>query len=88
MKTTRIHQATTPKSIELIRKLLAENNPTTNEIKNKVICVGKPTKIYQLQEFLSSDAFTFYTTDLASFADIKEDTEPVLSKKERKDRHE
>ncbi len=88
MKTTRIHHATTPKSIKLIRKLLAENNPATNNIKNKIVCIGEPTEIYKLQEFLSSDAFTFYASDLASPANIKEDTEPVLSKKEKKDSHE
>lgn len=88
MKTTRIHHATTPKSIKLIRKLLAENNPATNNIKNKIVCIGEPTEIYKLQEFLSSDAFTFYATEPACPPDIKEDMGPIFPKKERENSHE
>ena len=78
MKTTRIHNGATPKGIEVIKKLLAENNLATNEIKNRVICIDTPESVYKLQDFLSQDEFTFYPLDPSTPIDINETIDKVI----------
>ena len=77
-KTTLIHNGATPEGFELIRKLLAENDLKTNEIKNKVICVDAPGEVYKLQEFLSQEEFTFYAMDPACPININENISKVI----------
>ena len=59
-KTTLIHNGATPECIELIRKLLVENDLKTNDIKNKVICVDAPgEKFINCRSFCRRRNFPF-----------------------------
>lgn len=78
MKTILIHNGATPEGIELIKKLLAENDLKTNNIKNKVICIDEPAEACKLQEFLSQDEFTFYALDPTCLIDINENISKVI----------
>lgn len=78
MKTTLIHNGATPQGIEIIRNLLAENDIATNSIKNRVICVDLPDKVYLLQDFLSQDEFTFCPMDPSCPVDINESIDKVI----------
>lgn len=79
MKTTLIHNGATPQGLEIIRNLLAENDIATNSIKNRVICVDLPDRVYLLlQDFLSQDEFTFYPLDPSCPIDINESIDKVI----------
>ena len=84
MKTILIHNGATPEGIELIKKLLDENNLKTNDIKNKVICIDDPAELYKLQEFLLQDEFTFYALDPTCLIDINENISKVVIIKKNK----
>lgn len=78
MKTTLIHNGASPRGIELIRELLSENDLQSNNIKNRVICIDTPDKLYELEEFMGQDEFTFYAVDPASPIDINETIDKVI----------
>ncbi len=77
-KTTLIHNGTTQQGIDLIKKLLCENNLTTNDIKNRILCVDKPENVYKIQEFLGFDEFIFYPLGKNVNLDIKANIDSVF----------
>lgn len=77
-KTILRHNGSCPKGKEIIKKLLSENNLTTNDIKNKVICVDAPEAIYQMEEFLSFDEFIFLPNSPDAPVDISQAIDRVI----------
>ena len=65
-----IHNGTTDPGLNLIRKLLSENDLIKNLIKNRVFCVDKPENLYKAQEFLGFDEFTFLANSQEAPLDI------------------
>ena len=63
MKTILIHNGASKVGIEKIRELLSENNYTTNDIRNRILCVDTPDKLYEVKEFLGIDEFSFLAQD-------------------------
>jgi hypothetical protein len=82
MKTVLIHNGTSKIGIKKIRELLSENNYTTNDIKNRILCVDAPDNVYKVQEFLGIDEFTFLALDAANPLDINEHINQVIIAKE------
>lgn len=78
MKTVLIQNGSYPKGLELIRNLLAENNHTDNFIKNRVICVDKPEKVYDLQGFLSYEEFTFLPLTEDAHPDVRQNIDEII----------
>ena len=82
MKTILIHNGASKVGIEKIRELLSENNYTTNDIKNRILCVDTPDKLYEVKEFLGIDEFTFLALDAANPLDINEHIDQVIIAKD------
>ena len=78
MKTILVHNGASKVGIEKIRELLSENNYTTNDIKNRVLCVDSPDKIYSVQEFLGHDEFTFLSLSPENVLDVNEHINQVI----------
>ena len=78
MRTILIHNGASKVGIEKIKELLSENNYTKNDIKNCILCVDTPDKIYNIQEFLSFDEFTFFALDAENGLDINEHIDQVI----------
>ena len=78
MKTILVQNGASSVGVEKIRELLSENNYTTNDIKNRILCVDTPDKIYNIQEFLSFDEFTFFALDAENCLDINEHIDQVI----------
>jgi len=77
-RTTLIYKGATPEGIKLIKKLLNENDFKNNSIRNRVVCLDTPDKIYKLQEFLSQEEFVFYAIDPKFPTNINEDINTVV----------
>lgn len=82
MKTILIHNGSSKVGMEKIRELLSENNYTTNEIKNRILCVDAPDKLYGIKEFLGVDEFTFLAQDASNPLDINEHIDQVIIAKD------
>lgn len=82
MKTILIHNGSSKVGMEKIRELLSENNYTTNDIKNRILCVDSPDKIYSVQEFLGFDEFTFLALSSENVLDINEHVDQVIIAKD------
>ena len=82
MKTVLIHNGASKVGIEKIRKLLSENNHTTNDIKNRILCVDTPDKINNVQEFFGFDEFIFLALDPTNPLDINEHIDQVIIAKD------
>ena len=78
MRTILIHNGTSTVGIKKIRELLSENNYTTNDIKNRILCVDTPDKLYDVKEFLGIDEFTFLALDSTNPLDINEHIDQVI----------
>lgn len=82
MKTILIHNGASKFGIEKIKELLSENNYLTNEIKNRILCVDAPDKVYNIQEFLGIDEFSFLAQDASNPLDINEHIDQVIIAKD------
>ena len=82
MKTILIHNVASKVGIEKIRELLSENNYTTNELKNRILCIDTPDKVYSVQEFLGIDEFSFLAQDAENPLDINEHIDQVIIAKD------
>jgi hypothetical protein len=82
MKTILIHNGASKVGIEKIRELLSENNYTTNELKNRILCIDTPDKVYSVQEFLGIDEFSFLAQDAENPLDINEHIDQVIIAKD------
>jgi len=78
MKTVLIYAGSSKVSIEKIRELLSKNSYMTNTIKNRVFCIGAPNILYDIQEFLGFDEFTFWTLDDENPLEINEHIDEVI----------
>lgn len=78
MKTILIHNGASKGGIKKIRELLSENNYTTNNIKNCILCVDTPDKLYNVQEFLGFDEFTFLALLPDNYIDINKHIDQVI----------
>ena len=82
MNTVLIHNGASKVGIKKIRELLSENNYTTNDIKNRILCVDAPDKMYNIQEFLGFDEFTFLALSPENTLDINEHIDQVIIAKD------
>ena len=82
MRTILIHNGTSTVGIKKIRELLSENNYTTNDIKNRILCIDTPEKLYNVQEFLRFDEFTFLALSPENPLDINEHIDQVIIAKD------
>ncbi|MBR2922354.1 MAG: hypothetical protein IKC10_03430 [Alphaproteobacteria bacterium] len=82
MKTILIHNGASKVGIEKIRELLSENNYTTNELKNRILCIDTPDKVCSVQEFLGIDEFSFLAQDAENPLDINEHIDQVIIAKD------
>lgn len=82
MKTILIHNGASKVGVEKTRELISENNHITNEIKNRILCVDTPDKLYEVKEFLGVDEFTFLALDAGNPLDVNEHIDQVIIAKD------
>ena len=78
MKTILIHNGASKVGIKKIKELLSENDCTTNDIKNRILCVDTPDRLHKIQDFIKFDEFVFLASDSSNPLDINEQVDQII----------